>query len=88
MFSEQPHKLDVGKSVVSCNYVKLQQFQRTFSKLAGKGEYRQRVPHPTGWYPGIGIHLCLYRENDGCSDKSAVQKFVFEFLRKCLVQIK
>ena len=25
--------------VVSCNYIKLQQFQRSLSKLAGKGEY-------------------------------------------------
>ena len=39
VFSEYLRKIDAGNSVVSCNYVKLQQFQRIFSKLAGKGEY-------------------------------------------------
>ena len=39
MFSEYSHKIDAGNSVVLCNDVKLQRFQRIFSKLTAKGEY-------------------------------------------------
>ena len=38
---EYSRKIDAGNSVVSCNYIKLQRFQRIFSKLAGKGEYHR-----------------------------------------------
>ena len=39
MFYEYSRKIDAGNSVVSCNYVKSQRFQKIFSKLAGKDKY-------------------------------------------------
>ena len=77
MFSEYSRKIEADNSVVSCNYIQLQRFQRSFSKLTGKRRVLPFKIQPNDTQKIGYVCADVVKTTDiVIKRKSAVQKFV------------